>query len=472
MKKQKSKIIEEIKIIENASHASDIDVRRHFYAKLFAIALPMALQNLVTSSLNLIDTFMISSLSTASIAGVTAANKLFFILFLFLFGISSGSSILTAQYWGVKDVKNIRRVLGICLMLGISGAFLFTTAALFVPEIVMRIFTNQPGAISEGASYLRIIGLSYIPTSITFAYVFILRSTGNVKLPMKISIIAIILNTFLNWVLIYGNLGAPALGVSGAAIATVIARGLEFALLMGIIYRNNEVAAARLNELLDINKTFFAKYMKTVLPVIFNELIWAVGVTMYDLVYGRMGESVMAAMGITKTIEQMTFFFIYSLGNASGVILGNQMGTGDMTQVFNYAKKLVKIMVIIGLSMSAILFIASGPLANFFQVEPLVATYIQSCIRVLAIVTVVKGLNMLIIVGILRSGGDTTFAMYLDGGAVWLVAVPLVFLGGFVWKLEIQYVYMLALTEEFVKVSIGLYRVWSKKWINNLIFEE
>jgi Na+-driven multidrug efflux pump len=148
------------------------------------------------------------------------------------------------------------------------------------------------------------------------------------------------------------------------------------------------------------------------------------------------------------------------------------MGTGDMTQVFNYAKKLVKIMIIIGLTMSAILFIASGPLSSFFQVEPLVATYITNCIRVLAIVTVVKGLNMLIIVGILRSGGDTTFAMYLDGGAVWLVAVPLVFLGGFVWKLEIQYVYMLALTEEFVKVSIGLYRVWSKKWINNLIFEE
>lgn len=443
----------------------------HFYRKLFAIALPMALQNLVTSSLNLIDTFMISSLSTASIAGVTSANKLFFIMFLFLFGLSSGSSILTAQYWGVKDVKNIRRVLGICLMLGVSGAAIFTGLAILVPESVMRIFTNQPGAIAEGAAYLRIIGISYIPSAITFAFVFIMRSTGNVKLPMKISIGAIGLNTFLNWVLIYGNLGAPALGVSGAAIATVISRLMEFGLLIGITYYHKDVAAASFKELTDVSTAFIKRYLVTVSPVIANELIWAIGVTIYDMVYGRMGEAAMAAMGITKTIEQMGFFLVFSLGNAAGVLLGNQMGTGDMTEVFDYAKRLMKIMLGVGVIMSVFFFFIATPISHVFNVEADVALNIRLCVRVLALSSTAKALNMLIIVGILRSGGDTTFSMYLDGGAVWLVAVPLVVVGGLFLKLPVQYVYLLALSEEFVKVAIGVWRTYSKKWINNLIHE-
>ncbi len=447
------------------------EISEHFYRKVFAIALPIALQNIVSSSLNLIDTFMISSLSTASIAGVSAANKLFFIMFLFLFGISSGSSILTAQYWGVKDIKNIRRVLGVCLALGVAGSLFFAFAAMALPESVMRIFTNSPGAIGEGADYLRIIGICYVPTAMTFAYVFILRSTGNVKLPMVVSTIAIILNTFLNWVLIYGHLGAPALGVRGAAIATVIARFVEFSIMIVIIYKQRGVAAAKFSELIDVNKAFINRYMTTVLPVIGNELVWAIGVTMYDVVYGRMGEAVMAAMGITKTIEQFGFFMIYSLGNAAGVVLGNQMGTGDMTHVFNYAKKLLKMMIGVGVVMSVFFFFIAPSVAGIFNVEPDVKVFIIQCVRVLAIATTFKAINILVIVGILRSGGDTKFALILDGASVWLVAVPLVALGGLVWGLEIKYVYALALTEEISKASIGMWRTYSKKWINNLISE-
>lgn len=447
------------------------ELNEHFYIKLFAIALPMALQNIVTSSLNLIDTFMISALSTSAIAGVYAANKLFFLLFLFLFGISSGSAILTAQYWGVKDVKNIRRVLGVCLILGLSGAVLFTLGAVFTPRGIMRIFTTDLGAISEGANYLRIVGLSYIPSAITFSYVFVLRSTGNVKLPMKISILAILANTFMNWVLIYGNLGFPALGVQGAAIATALSRGLEFGLLLGIIYYRKEVPAAKLSELFDLSGKFVKKYLVTVMPVIANEVIWALGVTIYDLVYGRMGDTVMAAMGITKTIEQFGFFMVYSVGNGAAVILGNQMGTGDMTQVFNYGKKLLRIMVFIGLAMTLVFFALSSPIAHLFKVDDQVRDTIIICVRVLALATTFKALNMLIIVGILRSGGDTTYAMYLDGGAVWLVAVPLVAIGGLILKLDIQYVYLLAMSEEVVKAVLGLKRTYSKKWINNLIAE-
>ncbi len=445
------------------------EIEAHFYRKLFAIALPVAIQNIITSSLNLIDTFMISSLSTASIAGVTAANKLFFLLYLFLFGISSGSAILTAQYWGVKDIPNIRRVLGICLGLGCVGAVVFGASAIFYPEAVMRVFTNQPGAIAEGAAYLRIIGWSYVPTAVTFAYVFIMRSTGQVKLPVIISTLAIVINTFLNWVLIYGHLGMPAMGVEGAAIATAIARGAECIIMLVIIYRHHGAAAAKISEMIDIRLDYLKHYSITVVPVIANELIWAFGVTMYDLVYGRMGESVMAAMGITKTIEQFGMFMIFSLGNAAGVVLGNQMGTGDMTHVFEYAKRIMRMMVLFGLAISVVFYLIAVPMANFFNVAPEVREYIIQCVRLLALSAPFKAINMLVIVGVLRSGGDTTFSMLLDGGAVWFVAVPLVAIGGLILHLEIRYVFMLALTEELVKAIIGLKRMYSRKWIKNLI---
>lgn len=447
------------------------ETRKHFYLKLFSIALPLALQNLVTSSLNLVDVFMISSLSTASIAGVSLANKMFFLLFLLLFGISSGSAILTAQYWGIKDINNIRRVLGVCLGLGVAGAAFFTFAVIGFPTQVMRIFTTEQGAIVEGAKYLRIVGICYIPTAITFSYVFILRSTGKTKLPMYVSIAALILNTILNYTLIYGNFGAPEMGVEGAAVATVISRSLEFGILIYVIYKRREVPAAKLNELFDWTRAFISKYFTTVTPVIINELIWAYGVTMYDLVYGRMGEVVTATMGITKTVEQIGFFLIFSIGNAAGVLLGNQMGTGDFTQVFNYAKKLIKLVLGVGIVMGTLVFLASGPVSTLFRVEPEVSYYIALTLKVMAFATVVKGLNMLIIVGILRSGGDTKFCMYLDGGAVWFVAVPLVALSGLVWGLPVQYVYALSMSEEIVKLVIGLWRTYSKKWINNIIAE-
>ncbi len=440
-----------------------------FYKKVFAIALPIALQNIVTSVLNLIDTFMISALSTEAIAGVSLANKVFFLLWLSLFGISSGSAILTAQYWGAGDVKSIRKVLGVCLTLSVSAASFFSIVALGAPALVMGIFSTDALVIGEGIAYLRIIGFSYIMTAVTFAYVFILRSTGNVKLPVAISIFAIAVNTFLNWVLIYGYLGAPAMGVRGAAIATVIARGLECILLLMVVYSRDLPAAGRLKEMFVYHKPFFAKYMKTVLPVIGNELMWAFGVTMYDVVYGRMGGMEAATMGIVKSYEQFSFFLIWGLGNAGSVILGNSLGAGKLDSAMTDANKLLKLIVAASLAMGGVIALTAGPVADIFHVEQIVKDNIILALYVLAAFMVLKSVNMLVIVGVLRSGGDTTYALFLDGGAVWIVAVPLVFLAGLVLEWPVYFVYMTAMSEEVFKVVLGLKRMYSRKWVRNLV---
>ncbi len=445
---------------------------KKFYRKFLAIALPIAFQNFITTSLNMIDTFMISSLSVASISGVGTANKVFFLLNLVLFGTSSGSAIFAAQYWGKKDIKNIKRLLGITLIIGTFASLLFTIAALVLPDVVMRIFIpDDEEVIREGIRYLRIIGISYIATAITFSYVFLLRSVNEVKIPMVITIISIGINTALNWVLIYGNLGFPELGVQGAAIATVIARFFECSVLLTVVYRKRLPVAAKFNEMVDISKSFILKYFRTVLPVIGNETMWALGVTIYSMVYGRMGKEALASITITQTIEQMAMVLFFGAASATAVILGNVIGAGHLSKAFKQAKSIFIITFGLSLIISVIVWGIAPYIAGIFDVSPEVTNNIVLCLKVFSLYVPFKTFNTINVVGVLRSGGDTKFTMILDTGCVWLIGIPLGALGGLILHLDIQYVYAMVLLEEFFKMFFGIYRVKSKKWINNLVSE-
>lgn len=440
-----------------------------FYSKLILIALPIAFQNLVTSSLNTIDTFMISSLSDVAIASVNQANKLFFVFCLLLFGISSGSSVFASQYWGKKDIINIRKILGICVSLGILSALFFTLLAVLLPNEVMKIFTNNKEVIIEGSKYLRIVGISYIFTAITFSYVFILRSTQQVLLPVVISIISILINTFLNWLLIFGNLGMPNLGVEGAAIATTIARVFECFILLSIVYKKKLPAAGKIKELMDFNRQYVKNYFITVFPVIANEVMWALGVTVYSLVYGRMGTEVMSTMAITQTIEQLAFVIFFGISHASAIMLGNELGSGESETAFNYAKKFVKLITILGFIIGIIVIFLSGYIVDLFNVSPEVKNNIKNCLFVFSLYLPFKVVNIVMIIGILRSGGDTKFTMFLDMGGVWAIGVPLAILGGIILKIEIHLVYSMIMIEEIVKSIFAFKRTFSRKWIRNLV---
>lgn len=444
---------------------------KQFYRTMFSLGVPMVVQSLVTSFLNIVDTFMISNLSSEAIAGVGAANRVFFMLNLFLFGTSSGAAVLAAQFFGVKDYKSIKKVLGMTLIMGVCGATLVSVLAIGLPTTMMRIFTNEADVIVEGAKYLRIIGFSYIATAITFSFSFVLRSIHQVKLPVIVSIFSIGLNTFLNWVLIYGHLGFEPLGVKGAAIATVIARIGEMGILVAVVYSKNMPIAARLSELLDLRKTFVKKFFKTVSPVIANELIWAAGVTGYAMVYGRMGKTVMAAMTISQTIEQLAFIIFFGTSSAAAVMLGNALGANEMKKAETYAARYIRMFIILGIITSVILYFVSGGIADIYQVEPAVKETVKVTLSIFSLFITVKSLNLLIIVGILRSGGDTVAAMLIDTIAVWGVGLPLGILGGLILKLDIRFVYIMVLSEEAFKVIVSLIRYKSKKWMKNLVVD-
>ncbi|VYT87359.1 MATE family efflux transporter [Clostridium tertium] len=442
---------------------------KKFLKKTIAIGIPIAVQALLNTTLNLVDTMMIGTLGESTIAAVGLANKVFFVFTLLLFGIVSGSSILTAQYWGKRDVKNIRRVLGISLIIGLSGAFIFMLAGLFIPKTVMSIFTPSEGTISIGASYLAIVAISYPLTAITNCYISLLRATNQVKAPVFISVVSILVNVVLNYTLIYGNFGAPRLGVQGAAIATVIARLVECLSILAVVYISKGPAAAKIKELVTFDKEFIKKYFITVSPVIANEFMWGLGVTMYSLVYGRMGDEAVAAITITQNVEQICIVIFQGLSSATAVILGNELGANKIKDAERHSKSFFVLQFMLTIVMGLICLLIRTPLINLFSVPDNIAIDITRCLTVFVCYLPFRMFNLINIVGVLRSGGDTKASLLLDITGVWCVGIPFAFLGGIVLGLPIYYVYAMITIEEVYKFILGVRRYKQKKWLKNII---
>lgn len=442
---------------------------RVFYKSMFAIAIPIALQNLITSALNMVDTLMISSLGQSSIAAVGLANQVFFFYILLTFGINSGSSIFIAQYWGKEDIPKIRKILGLALSIGTLLGVFFTIIAFFFPEFIMGLLIQEAEVIEIGSEYLRIISLSYIVTSISFAYSVALRTTGNPNIPMKISAIAFVTNTVFNYILIFGKLGLPAMGVVGAAWGTVIARFVEIGITFYAVYASKGPLAANVKELFGWNKEFYVKYIKTTYAVVLAEGAWSLGQVMYSVAYAKLGEEATAAVQLTNTIQNIFFVLIRGLANACTVMVGNKIGGGQEEEAYEYAKKFVIISTILGLILGIIMAITPKFTLMFFKgLEPGLYDVSYKLLVVMGLTFVIRVFNSTAIVGVLRGGGDTTFGMIIDIGSVWIVGVPLAFIGAMVFEMPVYYLLLLITLEELVKVVVAIPRMLSKKWIKNI----
>ncbi|KAE9635392.1 MATE family efflux transporter [Defluviitalea raffinosedens] len=444
-------------------------IDKKFYKTLFSLALPIALQNFISSSLNMVDTLMIGKLGEAPIAAVAQANKIFFLYTLILFGINSGGSSFTAQFWSKKDVKGIRKVLGICLLSGGIAAIVFSIGAILFPKQLMYIFAKDPEVITLGSQYLRIVAISYLATAVTYSYSILLRSTGEAFIPMIISIISLGTNTVLNWILIFGHLGIPSMGVQGAAIATVIARLVELSLFIWLIYKKQSPLAATIKEMLDVSLQFIQRFYKTTIFVILNEFIWALGTTMYSVAYGRMGKEAVVSISISSNVEQIAMVIFYGLSSACAVMIGNEIGSENDERAFKYAKKFAVIGPVLGIFTGILVILGAPLILSIFNVSQEVYLASTRIITIFACYLPFKIFNLFMVVGILRSGGDTTFGFLIDAGGVWFIGVPFAFIAGLIWKLPIYWVFALVCSEEIFKVIFGLYRLFSKKWIHNLV---
>ena len=438
------------------------------FKRLLILALPIAAQNLVQTLLNLVDTLMIGQLGETSIAAVALSNQIFFLLLLFLFGVSSGSAVFTAQFWGKKDIPGIHRALGMALLLGLGGAVLFTLAAQLFPGQILGIYTKDQKVIAAGIPYLRIASASYLFTAGTIIYQGVLRSTGIVRLPLFLSVSALSLNAFFNYALIFGKFGLPQMGIAGAALATSGARILEMLSLVLIIYIRKYPIAGSLRQMAKQNRAFIGRFFHKVSPVILNEIGWSFGMTMFTLVYARMGTEVLAAYNIMDTFSRLTFVLFVGTGNAAAIVLGNMIGESRQTEARRSAKTILMIAPLVAAAVGSIIFTLAPYVPRLFNISPYVGTLIVQMLRIFTIVLFIKVSNMHIIVGILRSGGDTHFCAALELIPLWLVSIPLVAFAGLVLKLPPPLVYLLCLSEELIKYTTGLYRVLSGKWIHDL----
>ena len=404
----------------------------------------------------------------AAVAAVGLAGQIAFLLNLVHFGIISGAAMFTAQFWGRSDVPNLRRVLGLCLILTVSASFIFFALAQLLPHQILSIYSKDPAVIGLGASYIRIFSWTFLFFGVTFSYALVLRSTGDVKTPTTISVIALSINTFLSYSLIFGKFGLPELGIYGAAVAAVIARAFECVTLLTVTYVKKSPVAASLRELTDFDRAFVSRVIRPMLPVILNELFWSLGITTYNIIYGRMGTTSYAAINIVNTIEQLAFVLFIGISNATSVLVGNRIGAGKENEAFLYAGRSLGLGIVGGLIVGLLLQVVKDPILSLYNVSPEVIYNASQLINVVSVFLWIRVNNMTIVVGILRAGGDTRFSLFLDGIIIWIVGVPMAYLAAFVLHLPVYYVYLFAMSEEVTKWLLGVPRYRSRKWINNL----
>lgn len=442
---------------------------KHFYKKFFLLMIPMAMKELISSLVNLIDTIMVGQLGETAIAAVGIGNQVYFLYTVFLFGISCGAGVFAAQFWGTRDTKGMRQVLGLNLILGFLLSLLFVMAALFLPKQIFQAFKANPEVLKEGVPYLRIVSIGYLATAITTAFDMSVCCSEKAGLPFLVRAIGLIVNIFFNWILIFGKLGMPALGVTGAAIATVIARVTEMVIMIAVIYGKKMLQAARPTELFHIPKDLVGKFWKTATPVILNEMAWALGITTYSWVFARISPDAMVVVTIVQNIERLMLVFFHGGGNAAGVFIGKAVGAGQKEEAFLYAKRLTVMTLLFSAVFCGIFLLARPLMLLPYEVTPEVHRLAMDMLLITAILMIVKSTTFLLIVGVFRNGGDTKASALIDIGSLWGIGVPAVVLSGLGLGLPLLTCYAIMSVEEIVKLLLSLHRFRGGKWIRNVV---
>ena len=442
---------------------------REFIRAMLSLAIPVAFQQLITASLNMIDVLMVGQLGESSVAALGLANQIFFLLILFLFGVTSGMAIFTAQYWGKGDVENIRRVLGLCLAIAIGVAAVFTLVATLLPELLMSIYSEDPEVIRIGSEYLRIVGLSYSMMAISVSYISVLRSIRLVKITVLVAVLALGLKTLISYLLIFGIGAFPELGVGGAAIGTAIGWTFECILLLILVYALKTPLAANPLSYFRFGRPFAWNVLRTSLPAAINEVLWSVGFSSYNAVYARIGTDAIAAVNINATTEELVFVLFIGLGNACAVMIGNKIGAGDSETAFEYGRRFMVIGVMAALIGGAVVYSQRESVIGLYELSSSAANNLRGLMLVFALSAWLKMLNFILFIGAMRAGGDTRYAMFTELFSVWCIGVPAALIGGFVLDLPVYGVYALVLLEEAVKAVIVFRRFQSRRWIHNLV---
>ena len=445
-----------------------------FYKQVAVLAAPIVMQNLITSALGMADTFMVGMLGEAPMAAVTLANIPLFVVQLFIFGVQSGSSVLASQYWGRQELESINRVLGVALWVVLSVSTLFAVILVVWPIQFLSLFGNEREVIALAAQYGGIAGVSYVCSAFTMMYVAAYRSMERPQLGMYILTVSMTLNTFLNWVLIFGNLGAPALGVRGAALATLTARVVEVVIVV-VHMMKNHFFQVHLHLLLRPGMDMFRRFLRHGSLVVFNETTWGLGASVFPTIMGHMAGSteILAAYTVAGNVDKICMVVSFGLGATASVIIGREVGAGRPQQVREVGAVMCTLSLMCGVGVGLLLFLFAQFMAPawvfpLFKMSARSASIAMMMMTVQAAVRPLRDFNSVAITGVLRGGGDVRMATIIDTFPQWFIAIPTAIVLGSVLKLDILWVYLAMTLENIVKFAFGVRRIRSDSWIRDL----
>ena len=440
---------------------------RGFYRSAIALMLPMILQNLVTNFMALADSFMVGALGETELAAVTMANSVFYVLSLIIFGIQSGTGVLVAQYYGKGRLDAINRIMGMGYYVSLGLTALIALLAFFFPMQLMQLVTNNPDLWEPGAEYARIVGFSYVCMAFSGVYIAVQRSMENPGLGAILLTVSGALNILLNYMFIFGKWGAPAMGCAGAAVATLLSRVLEVLVVTGCFFRSKRLPV-KPGLMLRPGRIIAGDFIKYSLPVVLNEGMWSLAMSLYSIIMGHMPNStpILAAYTIAGNIDRMAAVALFAAGNAAAVIIGRDIGCGDTKEIYGKGVALNFVCFVTGIiSMGLLLTI---PLMDISAEAGELA---KMMLAFIAVVMPLRSLNLCNIVGVFRGGGDVRFGLICDIGPLYCVCLPAAALCGLVFGLGITAVYVCICLDDFCKVFLCLPRLRSGKWINSVTRE-
>lgn len=446
------------------------DENKRFFKILLSLCIPIIIQNLISSSVNVIDTVMISSLGEVSVASVGIANQFFFIFNMCIAGILGGSSLFISQFFGKNDILNIKKITALSIFLGILLSLPFVIIAFIYPESIIHIFSYDLEVVSLCKEYFKIAVISYPFTAISMGFGVCSRSIKNPNIGMKCSAIAILINVFFNYTFIFGHFFFPSMGVKGAALATLIARAVESIIMIYYVYfyKKDYILKFSLEHFTMFNKEFLRTFISKSFPIFLNESFWAIATVCYSISYAMAGTSAIASSQIATTTSNFFIITAMCVAMGSSIMLGNELGSDHIERAIEYSKKLGIIVTAIGFIMGILLIISIPGLLILFNVSEIMKTDIIKIFTIMAIVMPLRAFNTFIIIGVLRSGGDTKLALIIEMSSMWLGSVPLTFLAA-KFGIPIYLLVRCTSVEEIIKFIFGVPRALSKKWAVNIV---
>ncbi|UEL49075.1 MATE family efflux transporter [Terrisporobacter hibernicus] len=441
-----------------------------FYKTLLTLCIPIIIQNLLSTLINMVDTIMVGGLGEVSVAAIGIANQYFFLYNMALSGIIGGAGLFIAQFFGKNDKANIRKITALGALSAITLGIIFGTLAILSPKFIIHFFSLDESVIEIAANYFLIIGFCYPIIAISNVFSMGSRSIRNPKLGMICSSISLGLNIILNYIFIFGKFGMPALGASGAALATVISRIVELILLVSYVYfiKSDYELRFTFKDIKLINKDLFKAFISKTIPVFFNDTLWAFGTVLYAVAYSKAGTSAIAASQIASSTGNFFIMTSVCIAIGSSIMIGNELGADHIEKAVSYSKKFAILVCLVGLVFGGLLILSIPALLKVFSVSSGLAPDIKKIFIIMGVLMALKTFNTFIIIGVLRSGGDTKYALTLEMGCMWFVSLPLTFFAAYK-GVPIYVLVALTYTEEIAKFIFGVPRALSKKWANNIV---